>query len=48
MFDGDSHDYQVVTITGVRRRVNGAPACRYLVTYRVILSGIRVAENQRP
>jgi hypothetical protein len=44
MWGDESHDYQVVTLTGIRRRLNGAIARRYpgLVTYRVILSGIRI------
>lgn len=44
----ENHDYQVVTVSGVRRRVNGAPARRYPdpLTYRVTLSGIRLVERR--
>jgi hypothetical protein len=44
----ETRDYQVVTLTGTRRRVNGAPARRYPdpVTYKVTLSGIRIVEGE--
>lgn len=44
----DLGDYQVVTLTGTRRRLNGAPAARYPhpVTYSILLSGLRLPDRE--